>query len=112
LKRVVVAYQNQIVMSETLTQGLAQIFGRRVATGLAPDRLGSAATSVIATSSPVLLPETDAEPVLTGGLGALAGEAKIHYDNAERAQRAGDWALYGEEMKKLQDVLERMQRAR
>ena len=49
LKRVVVAYQSRIVMAETLTQALGQIFGPGVTAGLAPDRLESTATSVIRT---------------------------------------------------------------
>jgi uncharacterized membrane protein (UPF0182 family) len=113
LKRVIVAYQSQIVMTETLTKSLAQIFGRKVATALAPDQLESTATSVLPTPTPLepLLPQPDVASA-PRGLETLAAEAKTHYDNAERAQRAGDWALYGEEMKKLQDVIERMQRSR
>jgi uncharacterized membrane protein (UPF0182 family) len=108
LKRVIVAYQNQIVMAETLTRSLAQIFGRSVETALAPDQLASTATSVI----PIVGAAEEPPPVdpETSDLSALAGEAKMHLDNATRAQRAGDWALYGEEMRKLQAVIERMQR--
>ncbi len=49
LKRVIVAYQNRIVMADTLTQALIQIFGREVQSALAPDQLQSSATSVIET---------------------------------------------------------------
>ena len=110
LKRVIVAYQNQIVMAETLTRSLSLIFGRSVATALAPDQLESTATSVIPTATVAALPPApvDGEP---SDLSTLAAEAKTHLDNAGRAQRAGDWALYGEEMRKLQDVIDRMQRA-
>lgn len=111
LKRVIVAYQSKIVMDVTLTQALVQIFGRSIAAALAPDQLGSNATSVVETPD-TPLPETAigrAVPISTP-LAALAAEAKTHYDNAERAQRAGDWALYGEEMKKLQAVIEDMQK--
>jgi uncharacterized membrane protein (UPF0182 family) len=109
LKRVIVAYQNQIVMAETLVQSLGQIFGRQVQAALAPDQLASTATSVIPTAGATVIstPDDGPEPDLS----ALAAEAKTHLDNATRAQRAGDWALYGEEMRKLQDVVERMQRA-
>jgi hypothetical protein len=109
LKRVIVAYQNQIVMAETLTRCLAQIFGREVEKALAPDQLASTATSVIPTAGlpidPVIPPAA-----ATGDLVTLAAEAQTHFDNAEKAQRAGDWALYGEEMRKVRDVLDRMQR--
>jgi hypothetical protein len=41
---------------------------------------------------------------------ALAAQARAHYERALQAQRDGDWALYGEEIRKLGDVLERMKR--
>jgi uncharacterized membrane protein (UPF0182 family) len=112
LKRVIVAYQNQIVMAETLTQSLAQIFGREVGKALAPDQLASTATSVIPTTPLAIDAAGLAPPPLSGDLAALAAEAQTHFDNAEKAQRAGDWAVYGEEMRKVRDVLDRMQRAR
>lgn len=111
LKRVIVAYQSKIVMDVTLTQALVQIFGRGVAAALAPDQLESSATSVVATPDVPLVDTTPGPAVPPSAtLAALAAEAKAHYDNAERAQRAGDWALYGEEMRKLQAVLEDMQK--
>jgi hypothetical protein len=112
LKRVIVAYQNQIVMTETLTRSLSQIFGRPVAAALAPDQLESTATSVIPTASVPVPASAERVDGVPSDLATLAGEAKTYLDNAERAQRAGDWALYGDEMRKLQDVIERMQRAR
>jgi uncharacterized membrane protein (UPF0182 family) len=38
----------------------------------------------------------------------LAAEARGHYERALAAQRAGDWATYGEQVRQLGDVLERM----
>ena len=43
LKRVIVAYQNRIVMKETLTQGLAEIFGASVHRGAVTGSAGGAA---------------------------------------------------------------------
>jgi hypothetical protein len=40
----------------------------------------------------------------------LAAQARQHYDRAIEAQRAGDWARYGEELKQLGAVLERLAR--
>ena len=126
LKRVIVAYQNRIVMAETLTQALARIFGQSVTSALAPDQLASSATSVVETvlDAGVAVPAPTAPGAVRGGgpgvpaqtenpaIAALAAEAKTHFDNAQAAQRAGDWALYGEELKKLEDVLTRMQNVR
>jgi uncharacterized membrane protein (UPF0182 family) len=41
-------------------------------------------------------------------LSALATEAQTHYQRAIDAQRAGDWAKYGEEIKALGAALDRM----
>ncbi len=108
LTRVVVAYQNQIVMEETLDAGLARLFGGR----------GTSATP--ATSAPQLSgpgsPQPTSIPAASPGVSApsdaqftaLATEARQHYDRALQAQRAGDWARYGEEIKLLGETLERM----
>jgi uncharacterized membrane protein (UPF0182 family) len=122
LKRVIVAYQNRIVMAETLTQAIVEIFGQSVASALAPDRLEASATSVIQTAPEAETPATEssatapATPGITApaasSMAGLAAEAKRHYDNAQNALRAGDWTLYGEEMKKLGDTLGEMDRTR
>ncbi|MCC7010642.1 MAG: UPF0182 family protein [Acidobacteria bacterium] len=111
LKRVIVAYQSRIVMDVTLTQALSQIFGRSVAAALAPDLLSSTATSVI--EAPDVGPEVEGVVRPPGQaastLGALAAEAKQHYENAVKAQREGDWSTYGEQLRQLERVLEKMQ---
>jgi uncharacterized membrane protein (UPF0182 family) len=115
LKRVVVAYQNRIVMAETLTRALVQIFGRGIESALAPDQLEPSATSVVETSAdvgPLPEPTPPASEDANETLNALAAEAKTHYDNAQKAQRDGDWAEYGDEMKALGEVIERMDAAR
>jgi uncharacterized membrane protein (UPF0182 family) len=39
---------------------------------------------------------------------ALADQARDHYERALQAQREGNWALYGEEIKKLGEILQKM----
>jgi hypothetical protein len=39
---------------------------------------------------------------------SLAEQARSHYQRALQAQREGNWALYGEELKKLGEILEKM----
>jgi uncharacterized membrane protein (UPF0182 family) len=91
LKRVIVAYQNQVVMQETLEGSLAELFGG--STG--PRR--PAEPAVAAGEAP-----TDS------GVRALAEEARRRYQAALQAQRDIDWAKYGDEMRRLGEVLERL----
>jgi uncharacterized membrane protein (UPF0182 family) len=113
LKRVIVAYQNRIVMAETLVQGLAQIFGRSVATALGSDRpVVSPAAGVDrgATAAPGQPPPVTAGPGAAGSVAQLAAEASRHFENARRALQSGNWALYGEEMKRVEEILSEIQR--
>jgi len=98
LKRVIVAYENRIVMDETLDAALARIFA-----GEAGPQ-ARAALPLTAIAQPTPTPPTLGED--------LAAQAKQHYDRALQALREGNWALYGEEIKQLGDVLERMQSRR
>jgi uncharacterized protein len=90
LKRVVVAYQNQVVMQETLDGALAELFGG--ATGSKAKAADSVVTPIGAESP----------------ANALVMEARRRYANALQAQRDGDWARYGEEIKQLGQILERL----
>ena len=105
LTRVIVAYQNQIVMEETLEEGLARIFGARGA----PSAPAAATPGGTQTSAPPPAPQT-AGAAPAAGADALAAEAQAHYDRAIAAQRAGDWAKYGEEIRALGTALEQMRR--
>jgi uncharacterized membrane protein (UPF0182 family) len=98
LKRVVVAYQNQVVMRETLDAALADLFG-----GGAELRPATQVAAGVAAAAPA---------AADAGLQALAGEARRRYQAAIEAQRDGDWARYGEELRRLGEVLERMGAAR
>jgi uncharacterized membrane protein (UPF0182 family) len=42
----------------------------------------------------------------------MAAEARDTYQRALDAQRAGDWAKYGEEIRRLGELLERMRQPR
>jgi hypothetical protein len=91
LKRVVVAYQNRVVMRETLDESLAALFGR-TAQPRRPEAPAAAAGA----------PAVDAE------LRSLVQEAGRRYQAALQAQRDIDWAKYGEEMRRLGELLERL----
>jgi uncharacterized membrane protein (UPF0182 family) len=100
LKRVVVAYQNRVVMRETLEAGLATLFGGEV-----PVQSDSVS---VAGSDPsrVAVPAAPAAP----SNASLISEAQQHYDRAISAQRSGDWATYGREIEALGQVLRRIKK--
>ena len=104
LKRVIVAYQDQIVMAETLNKGLVQIFGRKVEAALSPD-MREATEADLLPVRPVGDPEVI--PVSTD-LTALAQQANEIYARMDAALKAGDLALFGEELKRLGEVLAAM----
>jgi uncharacterized membrane protein (UPF0182 family) len=103
LTRVIVAYENRIVMQETLEAGLAELFGGKAP----PSAAGTQTTAAPADPGPP--PSEGApRPAATPELSGLAAEAQAHYERAVAAQKAGDWATYGEELRRLGQVLERM----
>jgi len=95
LKRVIVAYQNQIVMEETLDEALDRLFGTA----------GRPAAGAASTQPPPAEAPAGEAP---SGAADLAAEARAHYDGAMQALREGNWARYGEEIGKLGDVLKKM----
>ena len=84
LKRVIVAHENRIAMEATLDLALERVFGGQVAmdketTAAVPDK-----------------PVTRQDSIK---------QAKDHFDRAMSAQRRGDWTLYGNEIRRLGEVL-------
>ena len=95
LKRVIVAYQNRVVMEETLGAGLARLFGGDV---VADTRSRDVALDPIATARG----EPDAS------VADLVSQLTEHYENALTAQRVGDWATYGEELRQVGELLRQL----
>jgi uncharacterized membrane protein (UPF0182 family) len=97
LTRVIIAYQDQIVMEETLDAAIDRLFpGSRAR----PQPPSSTAPQAAAPTEPA----TGAAP----DVAALAAQARAHYERAMQAQREGNWALYGEEIKQLGAVLQKL----
>jgi uncharacterized membrane protein (UPF0182 family) len=101
LKRVVVAHENQVVMRETLEEGLNALFGSgaaRLARTTARDSAAAAGTDPsVAAARPAPAPGT----IPSAGDSELLRQAQAHYDRAIAAQRAGNWAEYGREIEQL-----------
>ncbi|MCZ6728160.1 MAG: UPF0182 family protein [SAR324 cluster bacterium] len=97
LKRVVVAYLNEIAMGESLEDALAQIFGTTGA-----DQAPVQAARVKAASLP---------KGLTGLPVSPAAKAREHYDRLIRASRDGNWAGFGKELQALGTALRKLEQA-
>ena len=94
LKRVIVAHQNRIVMEETLEKSLDRLFPSNEQ----PPRLGRT-TAIAATDN--------GQEVVAAQDDASMGRALEHYQRAMKALREGNWGMYGEEIEKLGEILER-----
>ena len=109
LTRVIVAYQNQIVMEPTLDRALARVFGSAPARAPATSPTLMADVAPTDTAAPEFAPIPAPAPQSVDVTDALAQQAQQHYARALVAQRDGDWARYGEEIERLGEVLGRMQ---
>jgi uncharacterized membrane protein (UPF0182 family) len=94
LKRVIVAYGNRIAMDETLEASLQQLFGAGPATA----RGAPAAGQPAAAGAPA-----------TGIPPRLAAEALEHFTRARERFGRGDFTGFGEDLKKLEETLRRLQ---
>ena len=90
LKRVIVAYENKIAMEETLEAGLAKIFGT------AEGQTKPSRETPVATAPADVTKE------------GLLQQATAAYQSAINAQREGDWGRYGEEIKRLGEILSKL----
>jgi len=96
LKRVIVAYGNQLAMETTLDAGLARIFGGQAAPAPTP--------------SPGLAPPSGPQAP-TSEMQRLANQAAQELQRAQELARQGDWSGYGEQLNRLEQTLKRLQEA-
>ena len=104
LKRVIVAYQNRIVMEETLDEALARLFGTPP-----PPEPSDAPAAVLASAAAAAETAAAADLAPAAGARGLAQQAQEHYSRAMQAQRQGDWAAYGAAIARLGDVLSQLE---
>jgi len=90
LKRVIIAYNNKIVMEPTLAEALAKIF-----TGIPQPPSG----------------KKPAKGKKTPSQKSLINQANEHFNKANEAAQKGDWKTYGEELKKLGGLLSKLKEA-
>ncbi len=91
LKRVIVASGDRIVMEPTLAQSLNAIYA-----------------GLPAEEPTVTAPTPTPGMPLPTGLAELAQLAQEHYTKAQEYLQAGDWASWGEELKKMEEVLSQL----
>jgi len=87
LRRVIVAYENEVVMEENLELALFKLFG-----GKRPEQ-GKPARAI---AREALAPAE------------LARQALKAYERAVELQRQGNWAGYGEQIRTLEEILRRL----
>lgn len=87
LKRVIVSFDDRVVMEENLELALQRLFGGQ--------------------EIPVAVGKT-IEVDMTAPPATLAREAMSIYERAIQLQRQGDWAGYGEKVQRLGDLLQQM----
>lgn len=89
LRRVIIAYENDVVMEENLERALSVLFGGRKTTPV------SGVTTNAVTHKKISVHD-------------LAKEAAQIFERAKALQRQGDWAGYGEQLKKLEQTLKQL----
>jgi uncharacterized protein len=95
LKRVVAAQEGRVAMAATLDSALAALVGAPVPSQTIAD-------------APLVTTATTTAAAADTALASLTRRAGEHYDRARAAQRNEDWATYGDEMKKLGEVLRQL----
>ena len=97
LKRVIVAYGNELAMEPTLEAALARVFGAGAAPGVEamPSR-------VAAGGLPGAAP--------TAAQQRLIDQAWDQLERAKEAQQRGDWAAYGARLRELEETLRQLRR--
>jgi len=131
MKRVIVSYQNRVVMEPTLAEALGKLFpaaGGTTSTttpgGTTTTTPGGTTSTTIPGSTTTTTPGGTTTTLAPGGTtttvtlpgallptdpAALTALAQAHYDSALEAQRQGDWAEYGRQIDELGRVLAALQ---
>lgn len=94
VKRVIVAYGDQIAYEATLADALNSLFGEGSAHESPGSEEASGDTDTSAGGSDASLSQTE-----------IVSRAQEAFDNAQKAQKDGDWAKYGEYLKELEKYL-------
>ena len=115
LKRVIVANGNNIAMEPTLAEALEVVLGRAQATTPSddgPSPTGQPTPADGETPQPTATPAPTNTPGPTVSLpddvGALITQANAAFELAQQLLQQGDFAGYGEEIDRLEEILQRL----
>lgn len=97
LTRIIVVYENQVAIGETLAEALRQIFAGARLSPPRPEGL-----------EPAQLTRAIPSPLPAGAGPDLARRALEHFRRSQDLLRQGEWAAYGEEQRKLGEVLKQL----
>ncbi|AKL93542.1 putative protein UPF0182 [Clostridium aceticum] len=92
VKKVIVAYRDQIVMEKTLELALEKIFG-------------ATTPSEVPAETPSETPQTPRDDT---DVQSLIQRANRAFENANRSSQEGNWAEYGRYIKELEEILKQM----
>lgn len=96
LKKVIVFYDNKVVMEDTLDKALEKIF---------PGEKGNQPQKPSAPTTPQV------PPAGAAGLQQLITQANTIFLEAQNAQKAGNWAEYGDKLTELEGILKELANA-
>ena len=103
-RRIVVASPREVVWGETLAEALDKLLGAE--DGATPTPGPTQTPTPTTTPTPTATP--DPSDPLPDDVAGLIAYANLHFDLAQAALRAGDFARYGEENAKVQAALQRL----
>jgi uncharacterized membrane protein (UPF0182 family) len=98
LTRVIAAFSDHVVMEPSLDAALSRIFGGQVSTSALTARGAPPGGTTVA--QPPAATATNLE---------LIRQANQHFERAQQLLREGNWAGYGEEIKKVGELLKRLE---
>ena len=103
LKRVVVSTGGRVAWDDTFGGALENLIGQKVmtATGTKVNINGKKDDKT---------PDAAESASVSGSVAELAKRAQTLFDSAQSAQRQGDWAKYGSDIKKLGEVISQLEK--
>jgi hypothetical protein len=108
LKRVVVVNGNNIAMEETLERALEVVLGQAQASAPTDEPPPTTVPTPAPGETPPPAPTPAPTTALSGDLGDLIEQANDAFERAQELLQQGDFAGYGEEIERLEEILQRL----